>query len=223
MRQSMPEKDHTVYPKVILIGGAPKCGKSTLAQAIARKLDYEHVNTDDIGIAVRAVTSAISHPALHPMAGFDYREYYLSRSIDELLEDALTAHRGLWPAISSVAEAHASWGKAAVIEGWAILPELVASTRMKDICALWLIAEEHVFEQRIRAVEHFYYGASNKDGLIVRFSMRSRVFNDYLKHETTRLGTLRLEARADTTPIELCVHALKLLSLDTAVETTRCL
>jgi 2-phosphoglycerate kinase len=65
---------------VIVIGGTPFAGKTTLAKRLAAQRGYALVAIDDLGTAVRAVTTAQSHPALHPMAGWDYRAYYLAHT-----------------------------------------------------------------------------------------------------------------------------------------------
>ncbi len=77
------------YSKVILIGGSPLTGKTSLAAELASELGYDHVSTDDIGEAARATVEERSRPEFHPMKGRDYREYYLSRSVDDLMHDAL--------------------------------------------------------------------------------------------------------------------------------------
>jgi adenylate kinase family enzyme len=58
---------------VIVIGGAPFSGKTTLAKRLAAQRGYALVAIDDLGTAVRAVTTPLSHPALHPMAGITAR------------------------------------------------------------------------------------------------------------------------------------------------------
>jgi len=61
------------YPRVMLIGGAPMSGKTTVAHRLAATLGYGCLSTDDLGEAMRAVTTKDSHPHLHPMDGYDYR------------------------------------------------------------------------------------------------------------------------------------------------------
>ncbi len=96
--------------RVFLLGGTPMTGKSTLARKLAARLEYGCLSTDDLGQAIGAVTTAHSHPAFHEMDGIDYREYYVSRSLDELIADAECRHTTLWPAIARVITAHAGWG-----------------------------------------------------------------------------------------------------------------
>jgi 2-phosphoglycerate kinase len=94
---------------VILIGGAPFSGKTTLAKRLAAQRGYALAAMDDLGTAVRALTTPQSHPALHPMAGWDYLAYYLVHSPATLIEHSRQEHDALWPAMAAVIEAHLRW------------------------------------------------------------------------------------------------------------------
>ena len=73
---------------MILIGGPPMIGKTTIASRLAARLDYGTMSTDDLGQSIRDVTTPDSHPNLHLMSGIDHREYYVSRSTERLIRDA---------------------------------------------------------------------------------------------------------------------------------------
>ena len=115
-------------PRVLLLGGAPLSGKSGIADTIARRHGMAHISTDDLSTAIRAMTSAETHPALHHRdVDGSFRAYYASHTPRFLMQDASSFHRAAWPAIEAVARAHAAWDRPALIEGWGILPELVRS------------------------------------------------------------------------------------------------
>jgi 2-phosphoglycerate kinase len=94
-------------PRVILIGGVPMSGKSTVARVLADRHRRSVIATDDLGAAVRAVTK----PGSPPMQGEDYREYYVARTVERLWQEALDSHRALQPAIEAVARMHATASK----------------------------------------------------------------------------------------------------------------
>src|SRR5689334_11845621 len=106
--------------RVLAIGGCPFSGKSALARQLSHALGVDFISTDDLAAAARAVTTAASHPSLHRSAGFDYREYYVENTPDELWHHAAEEHAALRPAIMAVIEAHATWGTHAIVEGWAL-------------------------------------------------------------------------------------------------------
>src|SRR5690348_17147036 len=102
-------------PRVLLIGGAPMAGKSSVAKMLARRHDRAVIATDDLGIAIRT--------ALHgegARIAENHQDYYLSRSVDELWQEELARLRSLAGPIAALARAHAQpWSTPAIIEGWA--------------------------------------------------------------------------------------------------------
>jgi 2-phosphoglycerate kinase len=113
--------------EVIIMGGAPFSGKTTLAKRLAGQQEYGLVAIDDVGTAVRAVTTPRSHPALHPMAGWDYRAYYIAHTPATLIHHSRQEHDALWPAIAAVTHAHLQWAGPVILEGWQLDPDRVTS------------------------------------------------------------------------------------------------
>jgi len=176
-------------PRILLVGGAPLSGKTVLANAIARRLGLAHISTDDISTAIRAITSAESHPALHDLdVDGCFRDYYPSHTPERLMEDAMAFHHAAWPAIEAVTRAHADWDRPALIEGWGILPEFVAGIGSRNTKALFLIPDETVYEQRCRADAGFWEGAADEEGLIRSFARRSILFGRMLEASATERG-----------------------------------
>ena len=95
-------------PRVILIGGAPLTGKTTVAVRLASRLGYACISTDDIGTALTAITTPQTHPDLHPESGQPYREYLVRRSVADLVGDLDRHHRAMWPAVIKIAAGHAA-------------------------------------------------------------------------------------------------------------------
>jgi 2-phosphoglycerate kinase len=198
--------------QVIFVGGAPLSGKTSLSKVLARRLEMAHVSTDDVSTAIRAVTSAESHPALHYLdVDGCFRDYYPAHTPERLLEDALAFHRAAWPAIEAVARAHAERNRPALIEGWGILPELVAGIGLESTKALFLIPEETVYEQRCRADVSFWEGAADEEGLIRSFARRSMLFARGLEASAREHGWPVLRTSQETSPEETVDLALGLL------------
>lgn len=197
------------YPRVILIGGAPMAGKTTVARGLAAKLGYGCLSTDDLGEAVRAVTSRDTHPHLHPMDGYDYREYYVARSPEELIEDIGLEHRALWPAVESVIRKHATWGAPSVIEGWCLWPERVARLRLPGLRSLWLVAQERTLKERMAEAGAFYGGASDEEAMRDHYLARSFWYNARLKEAVERSALTGIEL-----PLRAPVHAIVEMCLE---------
>ena len=89
-------------------------------------------------ITSEGTVSRLQIPATtHAMTGIDYREYYIQNTAETLCRHALDAQRAIWPAIESIARARSCWGSPAVIEGWAILPDLFFGADLPDVDPCW--------------------------------------------------------------------------------------
>ena len=199
-------------PRVILVGGAPLSGKTTLGVGIARRLGIDHIATDDLSTAVRAITDADSHPALHvPDVDGSFSSTYAAQQPDRLLTDAVAFHRAIWPAIEPVILAHATWDRPAVIEGWSLLPELLGGLGQRDVGALLVIPDEAVYERRCRADASFWEGATDAEGLIRSFVARSIRFSRMLERSAMEHGVPILRPAPGSDLEETVDIALKLL------------
>jgi len=189
--------------RVILIGGAPLVGKTTIAIRLAARLGYACLSTDDLGTAVRAVTTPASHPILHPMAGQDYRDYYIQHPHEKLIDDAEKQHQATWPAIAAVIKEHATWRVPAVIEGWGLRPEWVSRLGLRGVGSLWLIADEMTLRQRLLADKDFLKWARDEQKLVDHFVARSLWYNRMVQESASR-SQMRLISTVGISPDETC-------------------
>jgi 2-phosphoglycerate kinase len=199
------------YPKVILVGGAPMSGKTSLAVKLAAKLEYTCCSTDDLAQAVRGVTNPTTHPGFYVMGDEDYREYYINRSLEQLILDTQYQHQSTWPAIEAVIRNHATWGTPIIIEGWGLLPEPLAKLNLPAVQSLFLLATEIVLEKRIRDEKDFHREASDEEKLIHQFLARSCWFNRYLQQTAAKWNLPILEQTETTTLDEIEQQALAVL------------
>lgn len=197
--------------RVVLIGGAPRSGKSTVARMLAAKFGYNYLSIDDLGEAIRAVTTKQSHPAFHPMTGYEYKEYYIQLSIEELNADAIAEHHAIWPALESVIRKHALWAEPAIIEGWSLQPEYVASLVIPGVKSLWFISDENVLKERINGDVQFYRGAMDEELMIKNYFGRCCWHNARLKENVARFGMASVEVSFQSSTTQLVGRCLDLL------------
>jgi 2-phosphoglycerate kinase len=187
-------------------------GKTTVAHRLAARLGYGCLSTDDLGEAMRAVTTKDSHPHLHLMEGYDYREYYVTRSPDALIADISLEHRAMWPAVQSVIHKYATWGEPIVMEGWSLWPEWVAQLQLPSVRSLWFVAQEETLHERLVQAGEFYEGASDEEAMIRHYLARSFWYNACLQEAVNKYGltSIALPPRAPVHAIvAMCLEQLR--------------
>jgi 2-phosphoglycerate kinase len=193
------------FPRVLLIGGAPMAGKSSVAKLLAKRHDRSVISTDDLGIAVQA-----ARHGRQPDIAEDHREYYLLRTVDQLWRESFDRLRSLQAPIEAVARQHAhDWAAPAIVEGWAVLPSEIEDREL-DIDRVWLIASKDLLEARMRADRAFWAGARDEEEMITKFVERSLRLNQYL-FEAANERSLRLLEVATAEPLHVLADRIEAL------------
>jgi len=192
--------------KVILIGGSPMSGKTTLAIKLAAKYEYGCISTDDIGEIIGTVSE------VNPMKDFNYREYYISKSIEDLINDISLYHRKLWPSIKHLIEIHSAWSTPIIIEGWALYPKLVESIENDSLRTIWLVSDEDVLEQRLRNHKDFYRGSSDEKKMITNYLHRSLWHNETISKQANELNHDFIRVTKDLPEDRLVEKAIEVLT-----------
>ncbi len=107
---------------VILIGGAPLTGKSTLAAELSRKLDMPWVSTDDIRKWMRALVRPEDYPYLFDGQDLDVESFYhrfktAPEVFEKVKREGLDVQKGMTAMIDSF-----WWWDGFIIEGIAVTP-----------------------------------------------------------------------------------------------------
>ncbi len=189
------------HPKVLLIGGAPGVGKTTLGRHLAQQIGATSLSIDDLMTAARAVTTPESHPGLHVIHGRDYTDYFTNSSVDQLIADATAQHEATWPAVEKVIRNHASWGSPIVIDGWAMRPRWVNELNLESVASFWLVAPTSVFEERERKNTEFLQHSPDPDRMLSNFLARSLWYNELIREQVAELK-LNLLEQSGATPVE---------------------
>lgn len=172
-------------------------GKTTISIKLASRIGYACMSTDDIGESLRA---KIKNTRLNPFLGFDYREYYITRTVDQLIDDTKIQHEEIWPSVKAVIKAHSGWGNPIILEGWNLYPRKVHELDDQNIDSFWLTADENLLKTRIAQNRSFYQGSSNIDLLVEKYLKRSLWHNNLIKTEARKLKMTIIEVTENTEP-----------------------
>jgi hypothetical protein len=100
-----------------------------------------------------------------------------------------------------------------VLEGSALWPELVAELDLPTVRAIWLTADDAVFDARIRHESGFEQAGPAGRQLIESFAARTRLYNATMMQAVRRIGLPFVTATAEMTEDEMAVACLAKLGV----------
>ncbi|MGI9665685.1 MAG: hypothetical protein ACR2N2_01105 [Acidimicrobiia bacterium] len=178
----------SITPTVFLIGGSPGAGKTTLGVALARRIGCPSLTIDDLRTGMLGISDPTEYPELHVIGRPDAITYFTTTSPDQMIEDADAQHTALWPAVRAIIRKRAHNREALVIDGWHLMPELVAADTDNGVHASWLDVDHDVLAERERDVWDFYAQSSDPDAMYRNFLARSVRWNDRTATAARRFG-----------------------------------
>lgn len=134
---------------IYLIGGPPKCGKTTLAKAMSRELHIPWISADTLQNIVWAYTSDESKPDLFPrshLKGESNDEDYSIHSAETIIRSYLGQAKTSYDAISMMAETYLIDEDDFIVEGYQVTPEIADRIHQKygkeQVRAVFLIRND---------------------------------------------------------------------------------
>ena len=179
-------------PRVVLIGGPPGAGKSTLGRALASRLGWSSLTGDDLVVAAAAVTTADTHPALHLMRGIGHIDYFTSGPAEKLISDAIDLQELFWPALQRVIRKYVASGEPIIIDWWLLSPAKVAALDA-PVASFWIHIDAAALTAREKANVGFFRASSVPDRMLANFMARSLWRNELVREEARAAGLPVLE------------------------------
>ncbi|NER51233.1 MAG: hypothetical protein F6J92_32110 [Symploca sp. SIO1A3] len=179
------ETNHKVY----LIGGSSHTGKTSIAQSIASQLCWHFQSTENIAQHVNRPWQTPPKPVKRFVA-----YHYETLSGEQLVAD-LERHynRNVWPTASELITTHACDHRQShiVVEGAALLPDLVSQIDFENVAKIWLTAPDEVLRERIHKTSEYELKSSSEKLLIDKFVERTCRINHRI---TSKAETYSLTA-----------------------------
>ena len=147
------------------------------------------------------------------MKGFDYREYYIQKSFEELINEVYEYHKKISSsAIERLISIHSSWSSPIIIEGWALYPDMLKNIANENIKKIWLICGEKVLESRLAGSRSFYSGASYEEAMMSKYLRRSIWHNNKILNECIATGDKYIHIANEMEIEELLKRSTSLLN-----------
>src|SRR5689334_1426706 len=96
---------------VLLIGGMPTAGKSTIAAKLSCHLDLPWISTDQVGTIMRAVASREQHPELFVWEDNDGFQYLDELTADEIADREFAKGEAVWLGVRKLIQRDYAWNE----------------------------------------------------------------------------------------------------------------
>ncbi len=178
--------------RVILIGGSSHVGKSTLAQYLAAKLNWNYRSTDKLA----------RHPgkpwiqANKKIIPEHVVEHYKNLSTEALFSDVISHYeKNVLPQVENIVGSE----EYIILEGSALYPGLVKNlVNEKGVKAMWLTASEQLFRNRIYQESNFDNVGEDEKYLIEKFLQRTLLYNQRMIETVENLGFIYIDVESDS-------------------------
>jgi 2-phosphoglycerate kinase len=109
---------------IILIGGAPCTGKTSLARKLAHTYRCPWISTDVIRSWMKTLVSPQEYPALFNFSNTTAEDYYKEHSAQDSIRDELHREKPVFTGVKHFIETNDEWD-VCIIEGISLRPEFI--------------------------------------------------------------------------------------------------
>lgn len=195
---------------VILLGGAPTTGKSTLAKKLSDHFDVPWISTDQIRKVLQATVSREKYPDLFN-AEMSAEEFLQRFPKEKIVEMENAQSKAIWDALAIFINDPYPW-KSLIVEGVAILPEFVNNLKTdKKIIPLFLVDED---EDRMRQVIYnrgLFAAAKDYSDSVKEKEVEWCVeFSQQLKEECSKYGLNTIEVNKSDDDFDQIIKLINL-------------
>ena len=186
---------------IYLLGGPPRVGKSIISNEIRQKHAISVVSTDSLGAVLESTLSLEAAPDLFVFARFNEmpvadRVKLMVDDPAELIDSLMKESRVVWKAVEAFIRREKDEGRDVLIEGVAVLPELVS--QLEDIAHRVVFignqGNKHNENMKKFAEENEHdWMRSASDQYISAFAMFVERMSAYIEQEAHKYGFKYIE------------------------------
>lgn len=198
---------------VILIGGAPTVGKTTIAEKLSKKFGVPWFPTDGIRGFMRPLVRKEDYPELFVIEGYTAEEFLNKFTSQQIVDWQNRESIDVWQGVKAFMKtADINWGSY-IIEGVAILPELVSRdlADKKNVKSMFLIDEDANKVRDVVFNRGLWDDAQTYSDKVKEKEVEwALLYSQWLKAEAKKFKFPVLEVVKDKTDIEQICKILEL-------------
>lgn len=162
--------------KIILIGGVPCIGKSTVAEKLSKELNTNLISTDTIRSLLRVFSKEDNYRSLHFFVHQEAKKYLPNTNVNGIIKDYIKESKAVWFGVKRIIKGN-RYNKIGIIEGVANLPILCKRSRMKNILPIFLYFDkENIIKDNL-----FSRGLWGKSKKLKEYELKYLIeFNKYI-------------------------------------------
>lgn len=129
---------------IVLIGGAPTTGKSTLASRLSKHLGLPWGSTDQFREIMKYIGDPKKAPMVFDSSNHTAESYHEAYTAQDIINNDTQQSIEMWPYLKDFLKTDYSWTEGFILEGVNILPQIIANDlpNLKNIKALFIIDED---------------------------------------------------------------------------------
>jgi len=193
---------------VYLIGGPPKCGKTTLAKTLSKKLQTPWISSDTLQNIARAYTPEEQHPALFPHSHLrrgSNDEFYSQYTTEEIVQRYAEQSKTTYDAIYAVAETYFTDDDNLIVEGYQVTPEIASrilkkfgNEHIKSVFLLKKNEEQLLKDFHKSTTPNDWILRKTKDGTtFIKIAHMIAVYSDHIEQEAKKYALPLFEMDSD--------------------------
>lgn len=195
--------------RIILVGGPPRSGKTSLAQVVAKEAGIPWISTDAFDDIAKNYVSEVDVDNLFPKtalrrkSGGGNDEMYAACSIEEIVAAYLKQAETIHPAIESFVLCANTEGWDYVIEGYHITPKLISKlqsehTNLSSVVLISTVGEEAVQRSKESdAMQDWLRDRTKNEETFQKVADMISLFSKELKNEAEEYGVKVIDTSGD--------------------------
>jgi len=183
---------------VLFIGGASGTGKSTLAYELAKYFEINVLEVDDIGQALKSMTTKDILPVIHYWStGINW----LDIGVDGNLNWLIDVSKEMIPGIKAIVNRHIEDRVPVIIEGDFIFPEFTLSFKGSEVKCIYLLESD-----KNQILQNYL---AREGGELQNYRADiSILYSNWIKNVCIRNGINHIESRPWDTLLDRAIKVL---------------